>query len=84
MTDELDAFAIGPRHITAALSDSAAPGLPPDIPMPVAVIYPSRTSGERPHAVTIDIDGGYSCTCVAGSHDRACWAVKATKELLRR
>lgn len=84
MSDDLDVFSLGGRHIIERLTDDARPGLPDDVPPPVAVVFPSKSGGDTPHVVSRTVTGDYRCTCVAGSHDRTCWAVTATKELLRR
>lgn len=48
-------------------------------PLPVAIIYPSRTGGQAPHVVTLAL---WHCTCEAAVlGNRECWAITEAKRL---
>lgn len=66
LTSEEAAKTPRPRNVTPA-------------PMPVAIIYPSRTDGPAPHIVTLAL---WKCTCEAAVlGNRDCWAIAEAKRL---
>jgi hypothetical protein len=49
------------------------------LPLPTAMIYPSRRDGRSPHVVTLAL---WHCTCEAAVlGNRDCWAIKEAKRL---
>jgi hypothetical protein len=58
-----------------------SPRPPASIPMPLAIIWPSRTGGTG-HVVVFTDEGPECHVCEAGQNNNRCWATKTAAEII--